>query len=346
MKCSLFLDLPDKSNAISGYLYTHILLTSISTKMKKGVVIISVIIVLIAIGSFYPITQNSTINISASFDNTILQVIHINNWKNWYPEIKEALKTNPADYRIEEDSSQKKYTIIIPGKKINILQVTPMSYEINEIGGALENNFAFTVFPGESHSKMKIFLVKKTPLIYALFRNKKTGESALQGLKYYLETPKELYGFDIKMSEIRDPVIASSAFKTKEGNIFMKIQSTYDELMQYLKVNKLIKTGHVSISYIPLNGDSIQVTVGIPVNKIAVPDKEIKCLSLPAKGKVLVANYEGKFSDRKKIYNAMTKYLTDHTLSIPAESFERYLNDSIPTSDSSEIRMELNYPVY
>jgi effector-binding domain-containing protein len=42
----------------------------------------------------------------------------------------------------------------------------------------------------------------------------------------------------------------------------------------------------------------------------------------------------------------MTKYLTDHTLSIPAESFERYLNDSLPTSDSSEIKMELNYPVY
>ncbi|HUZ59685.1 MAG TPA: GyrI-like domain-containing protein [Hanamia sp.] len=336
----------NKSNVISGYLYNYNLLTRIFRKMKKWVVAILVIIVLIAIGSFYPITQNSTINISATFENTILQVIHIDNWKNWYPEVKKAYETNPADYSIKKDSSQKIYTITIPGRKINIHQVTPMSYEVNEVGGAVENNFAFTVFPGGSHKMMKIFLVRKAPLIYSLFRDKNIGENTLQGLKYYLETPKELYGFDIKMSEIRDPVIASSVFKTKKGNIFIKIQGTYNELMQYLKENKLIKTGHVSISYIPIMGDSLQVTVGVPVNKSAPSGKEIKCLSLPAKGRVLVGNYDGKFSDRQKIYNAMTKYLTDHNLAIPAESFERYLNDSIPTSESSEIRMELDYPVY
>ena len=115
---------------------------------------------------------------------------------------------------------------------------------------------------------------------------------------------------------------------------------------QYIKTNNLIKTGHASISYIPLSDDSFQITVGIPVNKSAAPGKEINCLSLPAKGRVLVGNYEGKFSERQKIYLAMSKYMTDHTLSAPAESFERYLNDSIPTSDSSVIRIELNYPVY
>jgi effector-binding domain-containing protein len=59
-----------------------------------------------------------------------------------------------------------------------------------------------------------------------------------------------------------------------------------------------------------------------------------------------VANYEVKFSGRKKAYQAMTKYLTDNTLSIPAASFERYLNDSLPSSDSDLIQIELNYPVY
>ncbi len=314
--------------------------------MKKGIVVILVIMVIIIIGSFYPITQNSTINISATFENTILQVSHIDNWKNWYPEIKEAYQANPADCRIKKDSSQKRYTITIPGKKIIIHKITPMSYEINEVGGALENNFAFTVFPGSSHKEMKIFLVRKAPLITPLFRNKTAGESALQGLKYYLETPKELYGFDIKISEIRDPIIASSVFITTQGNIFMKIHNTYNKLMQYLRENQLTKTGHVSISYISLMGDSLQITVGIPVNKFASPANGIECLSLPAKGRVLVGNYEGKFSDRQEIYTAMTKYLTDHNLAIPAESFERYLNDSIPTSDSSGIRMELDYPVY
>ena len=88
------------------------------------------------------------------------------------------------------------------------------------------------------------------------------------------------------------------------------------------------------------------MTSGIPVNKTVAPVKGIQCLSLTPKGRVLVGDYEGKFSEWNVIYHSMTKYLTDHTLSIPTESFERYSNDSIPRSDSSDIRIELDYPVY
>lgn len=314
--------------------------------MKKGVVVVLLIIIIISIVSFFPVTQNSTINISATFDNTVLQIVHIDNWKNWYPEIKEAYKTSSASYSFKKDNSKKIDTIIIPGKKFIIHTITPMSYEISEVGNHLENNFAFTIFPGGAKNKMKIYLVNKSPLIFTLFNINNSGKKALTGFKSYMENPEEFYGFDIKMAEIRDPIIASLAIKIKEKDIFNKIQISLTDLMNYLNINKLIKTGHISISYIPLQGDSLQITVGIPVDKIAAPVDGISCLSLPAKGRVLVGKYEGKFSDRRKIYNAMTKYLTDHVLSIPAESFERYLNDSIPTSDSSEIRMELNYPVY
>lgn len=313
--------------------------------MKKGVIVVLVIIVL-SIISFFPVTQNSTINVSATFDNTVRQLMHIENWKNWFPEMKKAYKTNPVDYSIKKNSLQKIDTITIPGEKFIIHALTPMSYKVNTISGKLENNFSFTVFPGETKNKMKIYLENKSPLIFKLLGLNKAGENALTSFKSYMETTEEFYGFDIKMSEIRDPIIASRVIKIKEEDIFSKIKISLLDLMHYINANSLIKTGHISISYIPLQGDSLQLTVGIPVNKLAEPNDGINCLSLPAGGRVLVGNYEGKFSDRRKIYNAMTKYLTDHTLSIPAESFERYLNDSIPISDSSEIRMELNYPVY
>ena len=313
--------------------------------MKKGVVVILIIIVF-SIVAFFPITQNSTINISANFDNTILQIVHIENWKSWYPEIKKDYKTNPADYTIKKDSLQKIDTITIPGKKFIIHSVSPMSYNVTEISSLLKTNFAFTVFPGDTKDKMKIYLANKSPLIFTLFNINKAGENALTGFKSYMETPEEFYGFDIKMSEIRDPVIASRLIKIKEKDIFKQMANAREELMNYLTKNNLEKTGYISVSYIPLLKDSIQITVGIPVKKIAAPDNGIECLSLPEKGRVLVANYEGTFSGRYKVYQAMSKYLTDHTLSIPAESFERYLNDSLPSSDSSKIKIELNYPVY
>lgn len=314
--------------------------------MKKGVVAVLLILLVIIAASFYPVTQNSTINIAATFDNTFLQVLHVDKWKNWYPEIKQAYKENPASYKITTDSSQKTDTISISGKKIIVHAVTPMAYDVTETGNHSERNFAFTVFPGTNAGKMKIFFERKVPLFATFFQKNDDAENPLEGLKNYLETPLEFYGYNIKMAQIRDPTIASLVMKIDQKDIFTAMQNARQELMKYLENNHLQKTGVISVSYIPLQKDSMQLTVGIPVDKIAAADKNIQCLSLPAKGRVLVADYTGLFSGRNKIYQAMTKYLTDHTLSIPAESFERYLNDSLPTSDSSEIKMELNYPVY
>jgi effector-binding domain-containing protein len=314
--------------------------------MKKRVAGILLIVVLLIIFFSFPVSKKTSISIVASFDNTMPQITNVYNWKNWYPSIKESFKNNPAGYSITENRSQKTYTINTPDKKYIILAITPMAFQVREVTGSWEDIFAFSVFSGDTLGRMKIIIEKKSPLFLAIIGKDKTGDVAINGLKIYLEDPKEFYGFNIGMSTIRDSVIASCVSKIRNQDVFLKIQELRLNLLNYIQTNNLIKAGHISISYIPISDDSLQLTVGIPVNKPAPSDKNINCLLLPAKGNVLVGNYEGKFSDRKKIYFSMTKYLTDHTLSIPAESFERYLNDSIPLSDSSMIRIELNYPVY
>jgi effector-binding domain-containing protein len=314
--------------------------------MKKGFLFILIIILLLSIVSFLPVSQEKTITVSATFENTILEIIHLENWKNWYPAIEEAYKNDPEGYSLKSDTSGKIYTINSSGKKYTIHAITPMSYQVIENDSNSKNEFAFTVFPGTVPHTMQLFLEKKNSLLFTLFDHNQSGEIALNGLKSYLEDPKSFYGFKIETGKIRDSIIASSVFKIKGNEQFAKIQDGLLNLEKYLKANNLTKTGHTSISYVPLRGDSLQITIGLPVNKIAASAAGIECLSLPGSGKVLVGDYEGKFSDRQKIYRAMSKYMIDHTLSPPAESFERYLNDSVPTSDSSFIKMELNYPVY
>ncbi len=314
--------------------------------MKKRVAAILIIVVFLIIFFSFPVSKKTTVSIVASFDNTIPQITNVHNWKNWYPSIKESYKNNPAGYSISENPSQKTYTINTPDKKYIILEITPMAYQVREMTGTWEDIFAFTVLPGDTSGRMKIIIEKKSPLLLAIIGKDKTGDIALNGLKKYLEDPKQFYGFNIGMSNIRDSVIASCVSKISNKDVFLKIQEQQLNLLHYIQNNNLVKAGHISISYNPISNDSLQITVGIPVNKPAPPDKKINCLLLPAKGNVLVGNYDGRFSDRKSIYQAMSKYLTDHTLAFAAESFERYLNDSIPSSDSSMIRIELNYPVY
>jgi effector-binding domain-containing protein len=314
--------------------------------MKKGVVISLVIVMLLFITSILPITQDSTIPISATFDNTLPQIMQVKQWRNWYPEINESYKNNPSDYRLEADAGKKNYTINVPGRQFIIHAISPVSYQVSEVGNKWGGSFAFTAFPGDSPGKMNIYLVRKTSLLFTLLHRNEAGERAINGLKSFLENPMSFYGYEIEMSQIRDPIIASLVVRTNRKDIFLKIRDACGDLDKYIKTNDLMKTGPTSISYIPLSGDSIQLTVGFPINKLSVPGKNIKCLSLPAKGRVLVGIYEGKFSERNKIYVAMSKYLENHTLAPPAGPFERYLNDSIPSSESSIVKIELNYPVY
>jgi effector-binding domain-containing protein len=314
--------------------------------MKKRVASILIGVVIISIVLALPVTQKTTIYISASFDNTVPQIIKISNWKNWYPAIKEAFNKYPDKYSLTKDSSDKTFTIEIPGRKYIIRVITPMSYLVREENSHWVDIFAFTFLSTDTSGKLKIDVDKKNPLLFTIFGRNKAGENAINGLKNYLEDPKLFYGFDIQMSKIRDSVIASSVFKIKKSEVFPTIHYGYQNLLQYVRDHNLVKTDHVSISYIPISEDSIQLTIGVPVNKEGTAEKEITCLALPARGNVLTGNYEGLFQNRKNIYLAMSKYLSDHALSVPAESFERYLNDSIPASDSSFVKIELNYPVY
>jgi hypothetical protein len=71
--------------------------------MKRNVAVILVIVVILSIISFLPVTQKTTITISATFDNTFPQVIQLENWKNWYPEIKGAYKNNPKNGDVPEN---------------------------------------------------------------------------------------------------------------------------------------------------------------------------------------------------------------------------------------------------
>ena len=314
--------------------------------MKKRIAYVLIFIVVLCIVFAFPVTQKTTIHINATFDNAVPQIIKVRNWKNWYPALKQAFNGTPESYKLTQDSSHKIYIATIPGKKYTISVISPMSYQVKEENSHWVDIYAFTFFPGDSLGGIKIDVENRSPLIFLLLGRNKSGERAINGLKYYLEDSKSFYGYDIQMGKIRDSVIASSVFKIKKSDVFSKINYGYQHLLQYVRNHHLTKTDHVSISYIPISEDSIQLTIGVPVDKEGPAEGETTCLALPARGNVVIGNYEGMFSDRKSIYLAMSKYLSDHALSVPAESFERYLNDSIPTSDSSLIKMELNYPVY
>jgi len=84
---------------------------------------------------------------------------------------------------------------------------------------------------------------------------------------------------------------------------------------------------------------------GIPVNKTVPSNPDIQFVKMP-KGRMLVGEYEGIYSKKASLSNAMEKYIRDHMMVGVAVPYEKYLNDSIPANDTSIVKLKMYYPVF
>jgi len=312
--------------------------------MTKRLAVYGCILLILGAALLVPVTRTRTFEISATFRNTVGTLMHPSLWNDWYPGLGGHGASQPSADTFTGGGKPKIFTLGVAPDTIRVHEINPSAYEVRE--AASGRRFSFSIYPGTTPGTMTVNLVNRSPLLFAEFRKELPGEAAITALKSYLENVRSFYGYDILATKIRDSIIASIVLRIPKKDLFPAIHEGFRELQEYLAAKDLARTGHVSVSYIPLSPDSLRVTVGIPVNQFATPAHGVACLLLPGKGNILVGTYQGLFSGRQNIYNAMARYEADHSMMAPSEPFERYLNDSLPDSDSSRIMMELNYPVY
>ena len=305
--------------------------------------ILTAFVILVLLTCFIPVSQRTEIIIAANFDNTVEQIIHPDNWKKWYPGIKESWQSDSSGFRLTKDDIAKTFTITTPRKKYVIKTITLLSYEVTENNS---DRFYLTVFPLLSPDSTKVITKANTRLLFKLFSflHNYSAESTAGGLKSFLENPIALYGFPVEIKKVTDTVYLTTNFVANKNNLFEKLPMMFSDIDGFILKNKLNIINNKDIAYATLNNDSLQVMVGIPVNKIVTGNDHIYCMQMP-KGRMLVGQYEGRFDERQSIYRAMQKYIFDHHLSMIAQSYERYLNNRLPVADSSHIQIELYIPI-
>ena len=81
-------------------------------------------VILVLLSCFIPVSQRTEIIIAANFNNTVEQIIHPDNWKNWYPGIKEGWQSDSAGFRLIKDDTAKTFTITTTRKTYVIKTIT------------------------------------------------------------------------------------------------------------------------------------------------------------------------------------------------------------------------------
>ena len=308
--------------------------------MKKAVIIL---VLLIVIG-FIPFQQHSSINIRSNYFDVCQQLISPDSWKRWQPDIRD--KFNAANNsKVTADSTG--FLISIPGQVFNVKNTNGNKFSVVRTVNFIDHHYAYTVMPDAENNNATVYIDVKNNVVKWLFSQfdpaEKNGD-IIQQLKGFMEDAKQYYGFDISEKSVAESYLAVKKETIPAKNKYPAIINAAKELHVFIDQHHVKAVQALAGAYYSQKNDSLQILIGIPVNKQVAPSANIVFMNMPG-GKVLVGDYNGKYGERQKIYSAMEKYIRDHSLLKQVAPFERYLNNKVPESDSDLVNMQVNYPV-
>jgi effector-binding domain-containing protein len=312
----------------------------------KRILIILLLISAVIVIYFIPITQDQNVLIKTNFDNALSSLNKPDNWKKWNSSIKNLHSKNEDQLSFASDSSFHHFKFANKKDSIIIETRNDLFYDVREYKNDNFSSYALEIIPSlNATNSITIRVIEKTPLLFYIFPflNPDQGEKAAMDLKNYLEDVKAFYGYDMKIEKVVDTVFATEMITISKNDLFKTLPAEFEKIRSFIKRYSLTQTNFASVSYIPKR-DSIELILGIPVNKFVKTNSKIDCVNIP-KGRMLTAIYEGKFGNRQDIYQAFKKYTKDKLLENVGAPFESYVNDRLPSSDSSIVKFKLYYPV-
>ncbi|MGF7041066.1 GyrI-like domain-containing protein [Mucilaginibacter lappiensis] len=306
--------------------------------MKKAII---ALVILIVIG-FIPFQQHSSVSIRSNYFDVCQQLIHAGNWKRWEPQIN-----NYADHQISTQSFNSGFLIRTPSQIFNIKNVGANTFNVVNTLNHIEHHSFYTVVPEIKNSYATIVIDAKTNVFkWLISRFEPSAEPAylMLSLKAFMENPRLYYGFTINEKNVAETYLAVKKETILTKNKYPEINKAANDINSFIAQSNIKAVSSLSGSYYPHQSDSLQILIGIPVNKQVNSTSAITFMHMPG-GKVVVGDYYGKYSERQKLYTAMEKYIQDHDLKKQVLPFERYLNNKVPVGDNDMVNMQVNYPV-
>ncbi|SDP99216.1 effector-binding domain-containing protein [Mucilaginibacter sp. OK268] len=302
------------------------------------------VLVLLIIAAFIPFHQHASINIRANYFEVSQQLISADNWKRWQPDIRNEL-TNAKQDKLSADASA--FLISIPGQSFKVESMSANTFNVTRTQNHMEHLYQYTVMPDVANNHATIAVdVKNNVGKWLLSKLDSSGNilDDLRSLKGFMENAKQYYGFNINEKNVDETYLVIKKETILTRNKYAEIARAAKDVRDFIAQNNLQVRQSLAGAYYPKKTDSLQILIGIPVNKQVNSTGGITFMHMPG-GKWLVGDYKGKYSGRQQLYNAMEKYMQDHALLKQIAPFERYLDNKPPASDDDIINMQVNYPV-
>lgn len=314
--------------------------------MKKIVISLSLILILLAI-CFLPFTEQKTIIIKAPFYNVYQQLAKPGNWKKWRKDLHQIQVADST--KISEKKTRDGFKVSYNDLEIDVNPVNGYSFKINEINKNKAFEYSYTVVPEKQQDETIIILKQKISILRRLL-NKSNGKSFSQthitDFKHFMESVSLYYGYDIIKSKVIDTEIVVLRKTVLAKNKFKEASKSISILNDYINSKGLKQTQPFIAQFFTKYNDSIQLNIGIPVNRKTLTKKPIDFMEMPNTGNIYTVKFHGKFIDRPKVYTAVQRYFNDKQIPMPILPFETYLDNKVPEKETDEVNILFNFPTF
>jgi effector-binding domain-containing protein len=310
--------------------------------MKTRIVILLTLFI-VATLCFIPVTQSVIFKIESPFFNVYQQLSSSKKWLKWQHDLKIHAGTDV----IKTDSSQTGFRINTSSFIVDVKRYGITNFKVIETHNNKTYTSNYTLIPESKTNKTIVIVTRKTSIANYLWTS--VFDNALEGspiiaLKNYMENPLLYYGFIIKKELTSEKLIAVKRNTFLKSELYQQSSLIQAKLYHFVSQNNLKVVYPLQLQYISHKGDSLQIIMGLPVNKkISILTNNIEYMNMP-RGKILVGYFKGIYKDREKLYNAMQLYMNDNYIHPMIAPFEVFKSNKLPAGDSTMVDMQVVIP--
>jgi len=304
--------------------------------MRKWV--IAMLLVSVFAG-FIPITKTTGFKINASFFNVYNQLSSPKHWQNWQPDLKAI--TNPGN--IKTDSNATNFTIKAPSVRFRVINGGLGSFIVEQNDG---KKYSYSLAPDERSGTTTVVISENISIwryLLTSIMGYDINETPLGDLKTFMESPALYYGFNIQKKFTVEKLIVVEKSSLPRSGFYERSGQMLHSLNDFVTKNDLKITMPLQMQYVAEKPDSLQIMMGFPVDKKIAVSNAIEYMKMP-KGKILVGYFNGVYKDRKQLYDAMHRYMSDNYIRPMILPFEVFGSNKLPDSDTAKVSMQLVIP--
>lgn len=308
--------------------------------MKKALLIIFSIGILIITLFFIPVKRVETLSVKGDYSTLAQQLNDQRNWIKW----SSSLQTENQKPELSSPANEGDWKYAGAGYYVKMNN--PLSFTLAEKTEDEFPEYSFFITPTLKEDSFTITVQHRQHIASYLLENPENnnGFRIASRMKEYMENPGDFYGFPIEITTTTDLNVITLKDTIASGEKRSRLQEMYNVLDRFIQQSNLTQVQKRIAYFKPYKRDSLIVMTGIAVNELPKSNGEIEAVQMP-EARILKCSYRGPYEKISEAYSALENYIKDRKLQKIALQFERYLNDSIPASDSSVVEIDVYYPI-